>query len=196
MMWQIFGQSALHYRSGWVAAWQNQQNEYAQQRLRLAWASAQSDQSLHCPREESLGPKLPIEHTAKTLIRLGGCPAWSESSLGHTLILLVLSYSGSGCVEWFCTSSLVDDPNYVQTDDLFSMGSISFHSTLHCSCQWSGSVEMNRLMTKPTKWHVRPAKTQISLGIRPVWSESSLCIQWVAKDPSFLHVDSEDYDQT
>ena len=29
-------------------------------------------------------------------------------------------------------------------------------------------------MTKPTKWHMRPAKTQISLGIRPVWSESSL----------------------
>ena len=27
---------------------------------------------------------------------------------------------------------------------------------------------------KPTKWHVRPAKTQISLGIRPVWSESLL----------------------
>ena len=24
--------------------------------------------------------------------------------------------------------------------------------------------------TKPTKWHVRPAKTQISLDIRPVWS--------------------------
>ena len=29
-------------------------------------------------------------------------------------------------------------------------------------------------MSKPTKWHVRPAKTQISLGIHPVWSESSL----------------------
>ena len=29
-------------------------------------------------------------------------------------------------------------------------------------------------MTKPTKRHVRQAKTQISLGIRPVWSESSL----------------------
>ena len=26
---------------------------------------------------------------------------------------------------------------------------------------------------KPTKWAVRPAKTQISLGIRPLWSESS-----------------------
>ena len=41
-------------------------------------------------------------------------------------------------------------------------------------------------------WHIKtnnvtvcPAKTQISLGIRPVWSESSLCAQWVAKDPSF-----------
>ena len=50
-------------------------------------------------------------------------------------------------------------------------------------------------MTKPTKRPVRPAKTHISLGIRPVWSESSLCAQWVAKDPSFLHADSEDSDQ-
>ena len=33
--------------------------------------------------------------------------------------------------------------------------------------------EMSRSMTKPTKWHVRLAKTQISLDIRPVWSESS-----------------------
>ena len=58
------------------------------------------------------------------------------------------------------------------------------------------SEYMSRLMTKPTKWSVHPAKTQISLGIRPVWSESSLCAQWVAKDPSFLHADSEDSDQT
>ena len=39
---------------------------------------------------------------------------------------------------------------------------------------------------------VHPAKTQINLGIGPVWSESSLCVQWVAKDQSFLHADSED----
>ena len=43
---------------------------------------------------------------------------------------------------------------------------------------------------------VRPAKTQISLGIRSVRLESSLCAQWVAKEPSFLHADSEDSDQT
>ena len=34
--------------------------------------------------------------------------------------------------------------------------------------------DLSRLMSKPTKWFVRPAKTQISLGIRPVWAESSL----------------------
>ena len=55
---------------------------------------------------------------------------------------------------------------------------------------------MSRLMTKPTKWYVLPAKTQINLGIHPLWSEPLLCIQWVAKDPSFLHADSEDSVQT
>ena len=42
---------------------------------------------------------------------------------------------------------------------------------------------------------MRPAKTQISLGIHPVRSESSLCAQRIAKNPSFLHADSEDSDQ-
>ena len=50
-------------------------------------------------------------------------------------------------------------------------------------------------MTKPTKWlcaqgRLRPARAS------PVWLESSLCAQWVAKDPSFLHAGSEDSDQT
>ena len=45
---------------------------------------------------------------------------------------------------------------------------------------------------KTNKMTVRLAKTQIS----PVWSESSLCAHWVAKDQSFLHADSEDSDQT
>ena len=58
--------------------------ECAHRRLRSAWASAQSNQSLRCPHEETLGPWLPIERTAKTLIRLGGFPGWSESSLANT----------------------------------------------------------------------------------------------------------------
>ena len=44
---------------------------------------------------------------------------------------------------------------------------------------------------KTNRMSVPQGKTQISLGIRPVWSESSLCAQWVAKDPSFLHADSD-----
>ena len=51
----------------WAASWQNQQSDLcAQQRLRSAWASAQSDQSHRCPHEETLGPQLPIECTTKT----------------------------------------------------------------------------------------------------------------------------------
>ena len=74
----------------WAASWQNQQNGMcAQRRLRSAWASAQSDQHFRCPHEETLG-QLPIERIAKTLIRLGGCRGWSESSLG----------AQSFC--WFC----------------------------------------------------------------------------------------------
>ena len=49
---------------------------------------------------------------------------------------------------------------------------------------------------KTNKMSVHRAKTQISLGFLPVWSESSLCAQWEAKNPSFLHADSEDSDQT
>ena len=61
-----------------------------QWRLRSAWASAQSYQTLRCPHEESLDLYLPIKRTAKSLIRLGRCPGWSESSLG----------THSFC--WFC----------------------------------------------------------------------------------------------
>ena len=52
-------------------------------------------------------------------------------------------------------------------------------------------------MTKPTKWHVRPVKTQISPSIRPVRSESSLSA-WI-KLGSIIATHwahSEDSDQT
>ena len=55
---------------------------------------------------------------------------------------------------------------------------------------------MSRSMTKRTQWPVRPAKTQISLGIRPVWSEPSLSA-W-RKDGSLAtpKAHGEDSDQT
>ena len=62
---------------------------------------------------------------------------------------------------------------------------------LNVTAAWC--CKLMHLMTKPTTSSVRLAKTQISLGICPVWSESLLCTQWVAQDPSFLHADSEDW---
>ena len=81
-------------------------------------------------------------------------------------------------------------------------GKMSWHKNewfINCDCCFKAlymslleqrpfSCYLSRLMTKPTKWHMHPAKTQISLGIRPVWSESllsawrkvgSLAIHWV-----------------
>ena len=52
---------------------------------------------------------------------------------------------------------------------------------------------MSHDMIKQTKWLCAQQRLKIRLG---AWSESSLCAQWVAKDPSFLHVDSKDSDQT
>ena len=54
---------------------------------------------------------------------------------------------------------------------------------------------MSCLMTKPTKWLCAQRR------LRSAWAsaqsdQSSLCTQWVAKDPSFLHADSKDSDQT
>ena len=58
-----------------------------------AWASAQCDQSLHCPHEDSLGP-LPIERTVKT-DQTGWMPGLIRVFAGQTFILLVLSCRGS-----------------------------------------------------------------------------------------------------
>ena len=54
--------------------------------------------------------------------------------------------------------------------------------------------KLSHLITKPTKLPVCPAKTQISLDIRPDCSESSLCSQWVARVPILLHADTEHSD--
>ena len=52
-------------------------------------ASTQSDQSLYCALIWKLRTQGSFMRTAKTLIRLGGCRGWSESSLGAHVILLV-----------------------------------------------------------------------------------------------------------
>ena len=58
-----------------------------QRRLGSAWASTLSDQSLRCPHEETLGPQLNIERTAKTdqtwqMPRLSWVFAWHKGHFG------------------------------------------------------------------------------------------------------------------
>ena len=59
----------------------------AQRRLRSAWASAQSDQGLLSALNGYLRTQAFFMQTAKTLIRLGRCSGWSESSLGAHAVL-------------------------------------------------------------------------------------------------------------
>ena len=60
---------------------------------------------------------------------------------------------------------------------------------------WTNPL-MSRDMTKTNKMTVRPAKTKISLGIRPVWSESSLSA-WRNLGSLATHwAHNEDYDQS
>ena len=87
---------------------------------------------------------------------------------------------------------------------------MSYTILIQCKCQlaedyiFHRSVNLRNIFItineprhdKTNKVTVRPAKTQISLGIPSEDSDQASFAQWVAKDPSFLHADSEDSDQT
>ena len=83
VMFSTLFQLLLHYHLERHASWHKMSHDMtkptkwvcAQRRLRSAWAFAQSDQS-------SLSAWRTFWSLAKTLIRLGGCPGWSDSSLG------------------------------------------------------------------------------------------------------------------
>ena len=127
--------------------------------------------------------------TAKTLIRLGGCPGWSESSLGaHSFCwfchIAAHLYYALKSLWWYCVNFAL------QQFDFYWIKRCNILQYVYAFCYYEPPRD------KTTKMTMRPAKTQISLGVRPVWSASSQCAQWVAKDRSFLRADSEDTDQT
>ena len=70
--------------------------------------------------------------TDKTLIRLGGCPGWSESSLGVQVILLVLSCCGSF--------------NRFQQKSVSSEAMAIYHEV--AVIQWLTSRHKNRMTTR------------------------------------------------
>ena len=106
--------------------------------------------------------------------------------------------NGWACAVKMCHDGMLEDTNSLdEAQILFASLSQPFWRFLPLRDKTSFSkIRIEPWYDKTNKVTVRPAKTQIRLGIRPVWSESSLCAQWVAKDPSYLHADSEDADQT
>ena len=152
--------------------------------------------------------------TENSLIRLGRCPGWPESSLGAQAF----------CRFWRATAHLQtsvyntmfffevvkgfynlqreiqfqdnNDEMWCKITIMMLCSLIRVKNVCHPVCIfWTLTVcqkPYEPLLDKPTKWPARPAKTLISLGIHPVWSESHQCAHWVAEDPMFLHADSED----
>ena len=163
--------------------------------------------------------------TAKTLIRLGGCPGWSESSLGaHSLF--VLSCRGSiicnTYISYKCKVMAMAsyqilplfwrlqvkhdwDPflciSVLKLFEIVKILPVTAHLFKVSENVWkiliNGSETYHwykpTLEKKNTKWPVHPAMTQICLGIRPVWSESSLSRWRNTGSLATLRAHSEDW---
>ena len=77
---------------------------------------------------------------------------------------------------------------------------LSFHGCLEFVCFFTEiPVLMQTIWT--AAWQKPTNYLCAQRWLRSAWAsvqfdQSSLCTRWVAKDPSFLHVDSEDSDQT
>ena len=146
---------------------------------------------------------------AKTQLSLGICTDWSKSSLCAQWVAKDPRFLHADSEDW-------SDGAAAQADLSLCWAQWSFcwfcHEAAHFwLVDWfrfiaPGNImkvmsrcclkHLSRLMTKPTKWHVRPAKTQISLGIRPVWSESSLSAWRNLGSLATYWAHSEDSDQT
>ena len=68
---------------------------------------------------------------------------------------------------------------------MVAMINLESQYSVHVNCLYFLSkLILSPCMTTPTKRHVCPAKTQISICIRPGWLESSPCAQWT--QPFFM----------
>ena len=100
---------------------------------------------------------------------------------------VLLSFKG------VCSNVIIFDRNsYIKCKQYRPLTDISFCGIQSGSALFARSGINAPRHYKTNQISVCPSKTQIRLGICPVWSESSL---WVDKDQMFLHADSEDSDQ-
>ena len=145
---------------------------YEQQRHRSTCASAQSEQRLCCSLPRWFNTSCFYIRNFKPLPSSCDCAGRFESTL-VTRLNFSVSLQQNGMND---AKSAVDLAIYVN---------VSFVDKY-----------MGRLMTKPTEWSVRPAKTQTSLGIRPAWSESSLSALRKPGSSATHWAQSEGSDQT
>ena len=101
----------------------------------------------------------------------------------------LLSQGGQGILTEFVNS-------WKKTDQCGDIDRFNIHLLPCHVCTPQPLYNMSCLMTKPTNWHVRPVKTQISLGIRPVWSESLLSAWRKLASLATHWAHSKDSDQT
>ena len=149
-------------------------------------ATTQSDQSLCCALNGWLRTQAFFMRTVKTLIRLGGCPGWSEPLLGEQ----------SFC--WFCheLAQIHDQSNRLWWVFCFSEEILTSTHKICFFMENFRKLSSELPHDKTNKMTVCPGKIQISLGIHPVWSESSL-FDWRNLGSLTSHwVHREDSDQT
>ena len=115
--------------------------------------------------------------------------AWYESN--HVIISLYLQiWTGSVVLPIVMCPKEADRMAPSVHPDVCPNLSVAIFTIIMVSCLY-----LIHLMTKPIKWPVCPAKTQISLGIHPVWSESSLSA-WRKPGSLATHWMDSESDQT
>ena len=109
-----------------------------------------------------------------------GCHLSLKVSKGFTVMTLSTGSDrhGKNVLTWILTG---------YDKAVFSEGTVVNISTCKCLFQ-TLKYAFEPPHDKTNKMNVHPAKTQIRLGIRPVWSESSLCSQWVDKIQAFFMI--------
>ena len=182
------------WRLIWAASWQNQQNGMcALWRLRSAWAPAQSDQSLlsawrkigslathwvHCAdwadAQVDLSLRWAHSHFVGFVMR---CFIWLFLRKNWGMILLEIIIWGGKSVGFMVRNFSFVGPTLERV--WFDVHYSTQHGAKKKNFQAASNKEIIELPhDKTNKITVRPAKIRNSLGICPVWSESSVCTQW------------------
>ena len=152
----------------WATSWENLFMPYANNKG--------TDQPVHSHSDQHLCCSLPIDSIMSLISILAiSCP-----KLGS-----IAEQAGLN-LTWSQTPKKRFSRDETHTHSWLS---VMDSSTLANWVPWTATL-------KPTKWNVRPAKTQISLGICPVWSEFSLSPWRKLGSLATQWAHSEDSDQT